>query len=111
MQTVRHENTNVTSVSVLSPQKSGPGIEMPESNLGLLSRRRSSVPSSRPSRRRTELEAQIMEEKVRAQIENSKSWKFDTSRQTCNCSKQMELEARKEAMKLSELKKQKDLAA
>ena len=46
MLAVHDKNTIVTRVSVLLPEKSGPGIEMPEAEMGLLSKNQKSVPSS-----------------------------------------------------------------
>ena len=60
--------TNVTGVSVVSPEKYL-SKEVPEDVLGALNVTQGSIASSRSSRRRLRLEAEIAEDESRAKIE------------------------------------------
>ena len=61
---IHDENTIVTIVNVLLPEKSGFGIEMFENILRLLRKNQRSVPSSRSCRRRTDFGGEFMEKEA-----------------------------------------------
>ena len=75
-------NSNATGVSVVSPQKHPFRGEVPADVFGALNVTQGSTASSRSSRRRLQLEAEIAEDESRAKIEKrSKSWTCDASRE------------------------------
>ena len=68
-QTAVFGNPNTTSVSVLSPQKHDHFTDAPENTLGSVDKRPGSSPLSRSSRKRLEMEAEILENQAKANVE------------------------------------------
>ena len=100
-------NNNVSSLNLLSSQKSVPETERPEANLGVPSKKQNSVPSSRSSRKRLELENEIMEDEARADIEGKQqNLKLRPKRREM----EIELEAKKKEKGFVEVIKQKELS-
>ena len=102
-------NSNATGVSVVSPQKHPFRGEVPADVLGALNVAQGSTASSRSSRRRLQLEAEIAEDESRAKIER-KEQELELRRKQRKMVMEMELEARKEAMELAELKREEKLS-
>ena len=93
-------------MNVLSSQKSVPGIERPEANLGVPSKKQNSVPSSRSSRKRLELENEIRQDEARADIERKQhNLKLRCKRREM----ENELEAKKKEKVFAEVKQQREL--
>ena len=95
-------NVGAADVSVVSPQKAFPITEEPEDIMGSARKLLGSIPSSRSSRRRVELEAQIFEEQTEAQIKR-KELELDLRR------KQRQDDHDREELELEELKRTKEL--
>ena len=113
-QTTDSGNPNVTSVSVLSPQKLDHLPNEPENTLGSLSKRPSSNHSSRSSRKRLEMEAEFLKGETQAEVEK-KQMEMEFRRKERELEfqqqrKEMELEAQREEMELAEMRRQQSLS-
>ena len=91
-------NVGAAEVSVVSRQKTSPITEEPEDIMGSARKLLGSLPSSRSSRRRVELETQIFEEQTEAQIRR-KELELDLRR------KQRQIDHDREELELEELKR------
>ena len=92
-------NVGAAEVSVVSPQKVFPITEEPEDIMGSSRDLMGSIPSSRSSRRRVELEAQIFEK----QAQFRKELELDLRR------KQQQIDHDREELELEEIKRTKEL--
>ena len=97
-------NVGAAEVSVVSPQKAFPITEEPKDIMGSARKQLGSIPSSRSSRRRVELEAQIFEEQTEAEI-RKKQQEIELKRKQ----REMELAIAKEELELEEMTRKKQL--
>ena len=97
-------NVGAAEVSVVSPQKAFPITEEPKDIMGSARKQLGSIPSSRSSRRRVELEAQIFEEQTEAEI-RKKQQEIELKRKQL----EMELAIAKEELELEEMTRKKQL--
>ena len=99
------EKPNITGTSVVSPQKNLSREDDPEDVLGALKVSRGSTASSRSSRRRLQLEAEIAEDESRAKIVR-KEQELELRRKK----RETKLEAQKEEMEFTEMRREEKLS-
>ena len=108
-------NVGAAEVSVVSPQKDFPVAEEPEDIMGSARKLLGSIPSSRSSRRRAELEAQVFEERTEAEIRKKqqeiqlKRKQRELEMELERKKREMELAIAKEALELEDMTRKKQL--
>ena len=107
-------NPDATRVSVVSPQKHDHLPHVPDNILGSLGKKLSSNPPSRSSRKRMQMEAQLLQHEVKAEVEK-KQMEIEFRRKQRELElqqqrKEMELASQREEMELAEMKRQQALS-
>ena len=116
LEAAAEDKASVTGVSVLSSQKYDFLPEYPEINLGLSGKRPCSNPSSRFSKRRADLEEEILEDEARAKTERKQHELEPQQKQRemevhqLQLQNKIEIDFQKEVLELVKFKRQKDLS-